>query len=182
VARLGARALRRLRQRVGFLVQEGALFDSLSVFDNVAFPLREQGRLAEAEIAERVRARLALLRLSGVEGRLPAELSGGMKRRVALARALVHDPEIVLADEPTTGLDPILLHSVQRAIRATRDRLYFTAVVVSHDIPEIFDIADTVAVLDEGAIVEQGTPDAIRASRTPQVRRLITGEEEEGAR
>ena len=175
VTRLAGRPLRRLRDRFGLVFQGGALFDSLSVFDNVAFTLREKTRMPEDEIAARVRARLDDVGLGDKGARYPAELSGGMRKRAALARALIQDPEIALFDEPTTGLDPILLHSMQRLIAAAWRRLGFTGVVVSHDIPEVFDIAHHVALLDEGVIVEEGTPQQIQASANPIVRRFLTG-------
>jgi phospholipid/cholesterol/gamma-HCH transport system ATP-binding protein len=175
VGRLRGRALRRVRDRFGVLFQEGALFDSLTVFDNVAFPLREKTQLDEGTIVERVARRLDEVGLAGAAAKLPAELSGGMRKRAALARALIHDPEIALFDEPTTGLDPIRLRSIQRLIRAAWERLRFTGVIVSHDIPEVFEIADTVAMIHEGRIVARGTPDAILASRDPIVRRFLAG-------
>jgi phospholipid/cholesterol/gamma-HCH transport system ATP-binding protein len=173
VARLAGRRLMRLRERFGFVFQGGALFDSMSVFDNVAFPLREKTRMDERDVRARVRARLDEVGLAADGEKLPGELSGGMRKRAALARALVRDPDLAFFDEPTTGLDPILLDSVQRLIAEAQARLGFTGIVVSHDIPEIFDIADHVAVLAGGRVVEVGPPDAIRASSHPMVRRLL---------
>ncbi len=175
LARLRGKALDLVREKFGVLFQGCALFDSLTVFDNVAFPLREKTRLSEDEIAKRTMQRLEAVGLADMPHKYPAELSGGMKKRAALARALVHDPQIILFDEPTTGLDPILLHSVHRLILDAHKRFGFTAVVVSHDIPEIFDIAQTVAMLHNGLIIEHDSPEAIMASANPVVRQFITG-------
>src|SRR5262249_53947412 len=150
-------------ERFGVLFQGGALFDSLSVFDNVAFPLREKNRRPEAEVRARVDEALAAVALEGAEGKQAAELSGGMRKRVALAPALIERPRIILFDEPTAGLDPILERSVYRLIRATHRRYGFTAVVVSHDVPRIFEIVDRVALLHEGAIVEEGSTEEFAA-------------------
>ena len=175
LGRLRGKALDLVREKFGVLFQGGALFDSLTVFDNVAFPLREKTRMPEGEVAKRTMQRLEAVGLADMTHKYPAELSGGMRKRAALARALVHDPEIILFDEPTTGLDPILLHSVHRLILDAHKRFGFTAVVVSHDIPEIFDIAQTVAMLHDGIIVEHDSPEAIMASANPIVRQFLTG-------
>lgn len=175
LARLRGKALDLVREKFGVLFQGCALFDSLTVFDNVAFPLREKTRLSEGEIAKRTMQRLEAVGLADMPHKYPAELSGGMKKRAALARALVHDPQIILFDEPTTGLDPILLHSVHRLILDAHKRFGFTAVVVSHDIPEIFDIAQTVAMLHNGLIIEHDSPEAIMTSANPIIRQFITG-------
>ncbi len=175
LCRLRGKALDQVREKFGVLFQGCALFDSLTVFDNVAFPLREKTRLPESEIAQRTMKRLEAVGLADMTHKYPAELSGGMKKRAALARALVHDPEIILFDEPTTGLDPILLNSVHRLIVDAHKRFGFTAVVVSHDIPEIFDIAQTVAMLHDGVIVEHDSPGVIMASANPVVRQFLTG-------
>lgn len=175
IGTLRGRALDKLRERFGILFQGGALFDSLTVFDNVAFPLREKTRMPETEIKERVEEKLHAVGLAGMGYKYPIELSGGMKKRAALARALIMNPEIVLFDEPTTGLDPIMLNAIHRLIAETQKALGFTAVVVSHDIPEIFDIAHRVAVIHEGAIVEHGSPEGILGSQDPVVRQFLTG-------
>mgnify|MGYP001300006526 FL=1 len=175
LGRLRGKALDQVREKFGVLFQGGALFDSMTVFDNVAFPLREKTRLPEGEIAKRAMQRLEAVGLADMAHKYSAELSGGMRKRAALARALVHDPEIILFDEPTTGLDPILLHSIHRLILDAHKRFGFTAVVVSHEIPEIFDIAQTVAMLDNGIIVEHNSPEAIMASANPVIRQFITG-------
>lgn len=175
LGRLRGKALDQVREKFGVLFQGGALFDSLTVFDNVAFPLREKTRLLEGEITRRSMLRLEAVGLADMAHKYPAELSGGMRKRAALARALVHDPEIILFDEPTTGLDPILLNSIHRLILDAHKRFGFTAVVVSHEIPEIFDIAKTVAMLHDGVIVEHSSPEVIMASANPVVRQFITG-------
>ncbi|MDD5558088.1 ABC transporter ATP-binding protein [Candidatus Methylomirabilis sp.] len=175
LGRLRGKALDLVREKFGVLFQGGALFDSLTVFDNVAFPLREKTKLSEGEIARRSMQRLEAVGLADMAHKYPAELSGGMRKRAALARALVHDPEIILFDEPTTGLDPILLNSIHRLILDAHKRFGFTAVVVSHEIPEIFDIAKTVAMLHDGVIVEHSSPEVIMASANPVVRQFITG-------
>jgi phospholipid/cholesterol/gamma-HCH transport system ATP-binding protein len=175
---LGGRAIDQVRQRFGVVFQGGALFDSLTCAENVAFPLREKTRLARAEIARRVEAALAQVELAGVGQKYPAEISGGMRKRVAIARALVIEPEIVFFDEPTTGLDPILVNAIHRLIRGLHQKLHFTAVMVSHEIPEIFEIADTVAMLHEGRIIEVGPAAAIQSSANPIVRQFIHGEPE----
>ncbi|HWQ70210.1 MAG TPA: ABC transporter ATP-binding protein [Patescibacteria group bacterium] len=175
LAQLRGKALDLVREKFGVLFQGCALFDSLTVFDNVAFPLREKTQLSEGEIAKRTMQRLEAVGLADMPHKYPAELSGGMKKRAALARALVRDPQIILFDEPTTGLDPILLHSVHRLILDAHKRFGFTAVVVSHEIPEIFDIAQTVAMLHNGVIVEHDSPEVIMTSANPIIRQFITG-------
>lgn len=172
---LRGRELDRVRGRLGVLFQGGALFDSLTVYQNIAFPLREKTKIPEGEVRERVLQALEDVALRGVGRKYPAELSGGMKKRVALARALITEPKIVLFDEPTTGLDPIILNSIHRLIRQTHDKYGYTGLVVSHEIPEIYDISDEIAMLHEGVIVQKGTPEEIRNSRNPVVRHFITG-------
>ena len=172
---LRGRALNRVRDRFSMLFQGGALFDSLSVYDNVAFPLREKTRLTEAMIGDRVHERLAQVDLSGVDAKFPSELSGGMRKRAALARALVTDPEIILFDEPTTGLDPIRVNTIHQLILDLHGLLNFTAVVVSHDIPEVFSLATHIAMLNQGSIVAAGTPEELQASTDPVVQQFING-------
>jgi len=176
ITALRGRALDDIRRRYGVVFQGGALFDSMSCNDNVAFPLREKLRLPAAEIAKRVEAALAQVGLEGMGAKFPAEISGGMRKRVAIARALVTEPEIVFFDEPTTGLDPVLVNTIHHLILDLHRRFRFTAVVVSHEIPEIFEIADTVAMLHEGRIAEVGPPTAIQASPNRVVRQFIRGE------
>jgi phospholipid/cholesterol/gamma-HCH transport system ATP-binding protein len=176
ITRLGRSALDRIRERYGVVFQGGALFDSMSVFDNVAFPLREKTRLRAADIRQRVDEKLAQVGLEGMGGKNPAEISGGMRKRVAIARALVTEPEVVFFDEPTTGLDPILVNTIHHLIVELHRKFRFTAVVVSHEIPEIFRIADRVAMLHDGVIVDSGTPMAIQDSTNPIVQQFIRGE------
>jgi phospholipid/cholesterol/gamma-HCH transport system ATP-binding protein len=176
ITRLRGSDLDRVRERYGVVFQGGALFDSMSVADNVAFPLREKSRLGHAEIKSRVEEKLEQVGLSDMGHKNPAEISGGMRKRVAIARALVTEPEIVFFDEPTTGLDPILVNTIHHLIVELHRKFRFTAVMVSHEIPEIFEIADRVAMLHEGVIVEVGPPDAVRASANPIVQQFIRGD------
>ena len=176
LARLRGRALDEVRKRYGVVFQSGALFDSMTCRDNVAFPLREKFRLKRANITKRVDRALAQVELEGVGDKYPEEVSGGMRKRVAIARALVTEPEIVFFDEPTTGLDPVLVNTIHHLILELHRRLHFTAVMVSHEIPEIFEIADRVGMLHEGRIVELGPPAAIQASANPVVQQFIRGE------
>ncbi len=178
ITRLRGRELDRVRERYGVVFQGGALFDSMSVFDNVAFPLREKSRRGAGEIRGRVEEKLDQVGLAGMGHKNPAEISGGMRKRVAIARALVTEPEIVFFDEPTTGLDPILVNTIHHLIVELHRKFHFTGVMVSHEIPEIFEIADRVAVLHDGGIVEVGPPDAVRASANPVVQHFIRGEVE----
>ena len=178
VSTLHGRALNQLRARFGVLFQSGALLDSLTVFDNVAFPLREKTRLSKRVIREKVRERLSQVGLSETGEKFPAELSGGMRKRVALARALVMEPDILLFDEPTTGLDPIRVNAIHQLILDMHHLFHFTAVIVSHEIPEIFAIATRVAMLHEGVIIATGTPTEIQASPDPVVQQFITGSAE----
>jgi len=178
ITHLTGRALDGIRRRYGVVFQGGALFDSMSCAENVAFPLREKLRIPADEIAKRVDAALAQVGLEGVGAKLPAEISGGMRKRVAIARALVTEPEIVFFDEPTTGLDPVLVNTIHHLILDLHRRHRFTAVMVSHEIPEIFEIADRVAMLHEGRIVEVGPPAQLQASQNRVVQKFIRGEPE----
>jgi phospholipid/cholesterol/gamma-HCH transport system ATP-binding protein len=181
MARLSGRALDAIRRRYGVVFQSGALFDSMSCRDNVAFPLREKFRLTRANITRRVDRALEQVGLAGIGDKYPEEVSGGMRKRVAIARALVTEPEIVFFDEPTTGLDPVLVNTIHRLILDLHRRLHFTAVMVSHEIPEIFEIADRVGMLHEGRIVELGPPAVVQSSTNPIVQRFIRGEPDEPA-
>lgn len=176
IHRLSRKELYKVRKRFGMLFQTGALFDSLTVFENVAFPLRENTRMDEGEIGEKVRKILRNVGLEKAEGKFPDELSGGMVRRAALARAVVMDPEILLFDEPTTGLDPIIRHSILNLICRTYHEHPFTMVVISHDLPEIFHWCHNVAVIHDGKVVETGTAADIRNSINPFVRQLVEGD------
>jgi len=178
VTALRGRALDRLREGFGVVFQGGALFDSLTVFQNVLFPIREKTRLRADVLAARAQAALEQVGLGDMGHKYPAEISGGMRKRVAIARALVTEPRIVFLDEPTTGLDPILVNSIHQLIVDLHRRFRFTAVMVSHEIPEIFGVADRVAVLHEGRIHAVGLPAEIEGSADPAVRRFINGEVE----
>jgi phospholipid/cholesterol/gamma-HCH transport system ATP-binding protein len=166
-------ALERLRRRSGFLFQGGALFDSINVLENVAFPLREKTHMEKEKIREKVLHELEQVGLPGVENKYPAELSGGMKKRVALARCLCTDPEIMLFDEPTTGLDLVTARSINNLIKETHDRIRFTGVMITHDINQILSIVQKVAVLDAGTIEFTGTPEEIRTTKDPMVRQFF---------
>ena len=176
VTGLRGRALDEVRKRYGVVFQGGALFDSMTCRENVAFPLREKLRLTGAAIARRTAAALEQVGLSAVGDKYPEEVSGGMRKRVAIARALATEPEIIFFDEPTTGLDPVLVNTIHHLILDLHRRLRFTALMVSHEIPEIFEIADRVGMLHEGRILEVGPPAAIQASANPIVRQFIRGE------
>jgi phospholipid/cholesterol/gamma-HCH transport system ATP-binding protein len=174
VSTMSRQELAVFRQRMGMVFQSAALFDSMTVADNVAFPLREHNPgLSEAEIQEKVKEKLAVVDLHGVEQKFPAELSGGMRKRVGLARAIVREPKIVLYDEPTTGLDPLTTESVDEMIIHARERLTVTSVVISHDVGSAFHIADRIAMLNEGRVVEEGTPAAVRNTKEPFTRQFL---------
>jgi phospholipid/cholesterol/gamma-HCH transport system ATP-binding protein len=181
VASLRGPALDRIRESFGVVFQGGALFDSSTVLENVLFPIRERRRGPAAELLPRAQEALAQVGLGEMGHKYPAEISGGMRKRVAIARALVTEPQIVFLDEPTTGLDPILVNSIHHLVVGLHRKFGFTAVMVSHEIPEIFQIADRVAMLHEGRIHAVGTPDEIQSSTDPAVRRFIHGEVEEQA-
>jgi len=178
ITRLRRKGMERIRSRYGVVFQGGALFDSMSVFDNVAFPLRERTSLPWREIAARAHAKLEQVGLAAMGHKNPAEISGGMRKRVAIARALVTEPEIVFFDEPTTGLDPVLVNAIHHLIVELHTQFTFTAVMVSHEIPEIFQIAHKVAMLHDGRIVESGPAEVIQKSDNPLVRQFIHGETE----
>jgi phospholipid/cholesterol/gamma-HCH transport system ATP-binding protein len=167
--------MNRIREKFGMLFQNAALFDSMNVFENVAFPLQEKTSLSKAEIRIRVLSALEDVGLKNVEQKFTDELSGGMKKRVGLARALLLNPKIILFDEPTTGLDPIIKRAIHQLIRETHDKFGFTALIVSHEIPDIFDIAHNVAMLYRGEILQFGTADEIRNSSHPAVKQFISG-------
>jgi phospholipid/cholesterol/gamma-HCH transport system ATP-binding protein len=166
---LRGRELEQLRTRFGVLFQGAALFDSLSVFENVALPLRERTRKSEQEIRDQVMGILNQLELSGHEDKFPAQLSGGMRKRVGLARALQLKPEIMLFDEPTTGLDPVMTQEIYQLFVKTQQQVGYTAVIVSHDIPRIFDLADQIVVLNNGKTDVFADSEAMRQSREPHI-------------
>jgi phospholipid/cholesterol/gamma-HCH transport system ATP-binding protein len=176
---LGERALAPVRRRVAMLFQGGALFDSMNVFDNLAFPFREHHTQSEDEIPERVSELLGKVGLSGLERRMPADLSGGMRKRVALARALALEPEVLLFDEPTTGLDPISAASIARLILDTRRDTGCAAIVVTHDVALVRRVADRIAFLEQGRFRFVGTPDEADRSEDPLLAAFLAGREEE---
>lgn len=173
ISRLKGEALNTVRKRFAMLFQGAALFDSLTVTDNVAFPLREKLHLPEPEIERRVKERLEQVGLAGMGHKYPSELSGGMKKRAGLARALVMEPEIILFDEPTTGLDPLMAHAIHELISTTQKRFGFTAVMVSHEIPEVFLISDYVAMLKAGRIAVMAPATEFINTTDPEVREFI---------
>ncbi len=173
VTTMGPKALYEARRRMGMLFQFGALFTDMSVFDNVAFPLREHTQLPEAMVRDIVLMKLNAVGLRGARDLMPSELSGGMARRVALARAIALDPELVMYDEPFAGLDPISLGTAARLIRQLNDAMGLTSIVVSHDLDETFHIADQVIVLANGKIAAQGTPEEVRHSQDPLVHQFV---------
>jgi phospholipid/cholesterol/gamma-HCH transport system ATP-binding protein len=175
ITQLSGRRLDRVRERFGMLFQGGALFDSMTVFDNVAFPLREKTDLSRQEIAAQVQKMLDNVGLGEMGYKFPAELSGGMKKRTALARALVTNPSIILFDEPTTGLDPILVRAIHQLIQETHEAFSYTAVIVSHEIPAVFEVATRIAVIHEGRIIAEGTPEMILKSADPFIQQFLSG-------
>ena len=176
VASLGTRDLYTMRRRIGMLFQHGALFTDLTVFDNVAFPLRENTRLPETMIHDLVLMKLHAVGLSNAAALKPAEISGGMARRVALARAVALDPQLIMYDEPFAGLDPISMGVTANLIRKLNDALGSTSIVVSHDVHESFSIADYVYFLSQGKIVAQGTPTQMHESDDPYVKQFVNAE------
>ncbi|MDA0836533.1 MAG: ABC transporter ATP-binding protein [Planctomycetota bacterium] len=178
LAKIRGRELEALRKRFGVVFQQGALFDSLTVYDNIAFPLREKLKLRESEIRERVHRQLEAVSLKNAEDKYPAEISGGMAKRTALARALITEPEIMFFDEPTTGLDPIIANSILKLFKSCHERFGFTGIIVSHDIPEVFDIVDRVAMLHEGVLIKAAPPNEFRNSEDALIRQFITGSTE----
>ena len=177
VASLEESQLYPVRRRVAMLFQSGALFDSMTVFENIAFPLREHTELADDEIADRVRLKLETVRLPGIEDRLPAALSGGMRKRVALARSLALDPEVVLFDEPTTGLDPMTSATIAQLIRSAQRELGVTSVVVTHDLALVRRTADRIAFLDAGNFRFIGTWAEADQSEDTLLRDFLAGKE-----
>jgi phospholipid/cholesterol/gamma-HCH transport system ATP-binding protein len=176
LARLGEKELNDFRRRFGMLFQSAALFDSMTVFENVAFPLVESFRgrpTPEATMRRRVEEKLRLVGLEGVNDKMPAELSGGMRKRVGLARAIVLEPSIILYDEPTTGLDPIMALAIDNLILSMQQELRVTSVVISHDIESALRVGDQVAMIHGGRIIERGSPAEFRRSKDPAVRNFL---------
>jgi phospholipid/cholesterol/gamma-HCH transport system ATP-binding protein len=176
---LPERKLVPVRTQFGFLFQMGALFDSVNVGENVAFPLVEHTQKPPDEIAALVREKLAFVGLDGSQKKMPAELSGGQRKRVALARAIAMGPRVVLYDEPTTGLDPIRSDVINELILKLQRELHVTSIVVTHDMPSAFKVADRIVMLHEGHLIFDGTPDELRASADERVRRFVLGEADE---
>ena len=175
VSRLRGAAVDAVREKFGMLFQAGALFDSMSVFDNVAFPLVEKTDMSRAEIKARVLETLAAVGLEGMEGKFPSEMSGGMQKRAALARALVHRPKILMLDEPTTGLDPSRTGAIHDLIRQTQKNFELTAVMVSHDVPAVFEVSDRVAFLNHGKTHLNGTVAEVMAADDDVFKRFLAG-------
>lgn len=173
ISRLNEKGLNEMRKNFGMLFQEAALFDSMTVGENVAFPLNEHRRLPKKEVQQIVTEKLLQVGLTNVEEKMPSELSGGMRKRVGLARALALDPKIILFDEPTTGLDPIMCEAIDQLIVETQQKTGATCVVISHDIESTFKIAHRIAMLYNGKIIEYGSPDDIRSSDNPVLRHFV---------
>jgi len=175
ITKLNDKDLNEIRKKFGMLFQEAALFDSMTVGENVAFPLREHTKIKDSEIKEIVAERLRAVGLKGIEDKMPSELSGGMKKRVGLARAIALQPQIVLFDEPTTGLDPVMTEAINQLIMETQKNFNLTCVVISHDLGSIFKIGDRIAMLYEGEIIEYGAPEEIRSSQDPVTVQFLSG-------
>ncbi len=176
ITRLKPRELNKVRRKFGMLFQEAALFDSMSVGENVAFPLREHTKKKESEIRETVASLLKEVGLEGTEGKMPSQLSGGMRKRVGLARALALNPQIVLFDEPTTGLDPIMTEAIADLILETKEKFGITAVVISHDLPLTFKIADEIAMLHKGKIIEKAPPREFSRSDSEIIQKFLNAQ------
>lgn len=177
---ISRRQKRKFQRELSYMFQDNALFDFMNIYDNIALPLVEapqRGGQPDIPVREKVFQRMAQLGLEGIGEKFPQQLSGGMRKRVALARALVTDPKVVLFDEPTTGLDPVRKQNVHSMIQEYQEQFGFTAVIVSHDIPEIFDVAQKIAMLDEGLIIFEGTRDDLRSSDNDKLNRFIRGME-----
>lgn len=166
---------KKLGRKFSYMFQDTALFDSMTIAENIALPLKEGSSMPYSQIVLNVKKRLEQLDIKGIENRYPGQLSGGMKKRVALARALITDPEIVLFDEPTTGLDPIRKHAVHSMISSYQQQFGFTGVIVSHEIPDIFSISQRIAMLNEGKIIFEGTAEEIQKEKNPDVQAFISG-------
>lgn len=175
ITRLPPAELGRIRKNFGFLFQASALLNSLTVADNIALPLREHRELPETEITKKVREVLSLMDLGQIESVMPSELSGGMKKRVALARAIIRQPEIILYDEPTTGLDPIMANVINDLINRLHQTLKVTSIVVTHDMNCMFRVAHRIALLHQGKIIALGTPEEFQVSKDPYVSQFISG-------
>lgn len=179
IAQFTERELEPIRRKIGMVFQDGALFDSMTVYENVAFPLRERGERHETTIARKVADTLAMVNMGGHEKKMPVNLSGGMRKRVALARAIVSPPEVILYDEPTAGLDPIVSDSINKLIRRMQRQLSVTSVVVTHDMVSCNHIADRVALLHEGRVYFYGTPEDLNRTKDPIIRDFVDGRSDE---
>jgi phospholipid/cholesterol/gamma-HCH transport system ATP-binding protein len=175
IAHLAEKSMLTIRRMIGMLFQGSALFDSLTVGENVAYALREHTKMTDREIREIVNRNLEFVELPDTANLMPAELSGGMRKRVALARAMVYQPRILLYDEPTTGLDPITATTINALIRKTRQEHGVTSIVVTHELDSGFSVADRIAVIDRGKIIEVGSKESIRNSKNDFVRTFIAG-------
>ena len=175
IGSLGEKELYQLRKKFGMLFQAGALFDSLTVWENVGFGLLQHTQMSQEEVRKLATEKLNLLGLYGIEDAMPSALSGGMRKRVSLARAIAMDPEILLYDEPTTGLDPIRADAINELILEMRGKIRVTSITITHDMASAYKIADRIAMLYQGRIIEAGTPEAIRNSANPVVQQFILG-------
>ncbi len=173
ITRLSEKSLLRIRRQIGYLFQEGALYDFMNVFENIAFPLREHARLKEGEIDEKVKHILDIVGLAGEEEKYPSQLSGGMRKRAALARAVILNSKILFCDEPTSGLDPILSRDISDLIRDISRRFQCTTVIASHDIPNSLRIADRLTLIHQGELLATGTRRQLEASNNPLVKEFI---------
>jgi len=174
ISKLTEKEMNEVRKKIGLVFQHAALFDSMSVFDNIAFPIRQsRGKMPMTELEPIVRERLKAVDIEEHIWKMPDELSGGQQKRVGLARALAESPKILLYDEPTTGLDPITTHEVDQLIKRTRDDFNVTSIVISHDIPSVFDISDRIVFLYNGELVQIGTVAEIRNSEHPYVKKFV---------
>lgn len=178
ITSLNEKRMNEVRKKFGMLFQGGALFDSMTVWENVGFGLRRQTHLHEEEIRKIASEKLALVGLKNVEDLMPAELSGGMRKRVSLARAIAIEPEILLYDEPTTGIDPIMADAINDLIVQMKEKLNVTSIAITHDMKSAYKIADRIAMLYQGKIIEVGTPEEIRNSSNPMVQQFIEGRSE----
>ncbi len=173
IVKLSEKELQKIRRKIGFLFQEGALFDSMTVEENVAFPLKEHLKLKKKDVEKKVEELLSAVNLLDARKKYPSELSGGMKKRAALARTLALNPKVVLFDEPTTGLDPILQHTILELIADLKEKYNLTCIIISHDLPLALKFADEIAFLYQGKIIETGPPEEILKSSHPFIKRFV---------
>ncbi len=173
ITKLSEKELQKVRKKIGFLFQEGALFDSMTIKENVIFPLKEHFKMTKKEMEERVDELLSVVNLLNAKNKYPSELSGGMRKRAALARTLALQPQVVLFDEPTTGLDPLLQLSIMQLIKDLKEKYNLTCVVISHDVPLALKFADKIAFLHKGKILAEGTPEEIKKSEEPFIKKFI---------